>query len=443
MKHMRMWLAVFLALGLAVAGTVPAVGQAAGRAASMPGAARAAAPAQECPDPLAGLEISGPAIGYVGLPAAFVGIVAPPEATLPITYTWSPEPVAGQGTSSASYAFATPGTHVISLDAVNCGGGATDTLSIQIRQRVFLPVIMKPVPPPLPPTLNAIDNVDGDGFYTVSWSASAGATQYTLQEDDNAAFTSPASYLVWPATSWLAAAKSPGTYYYRVNASSSWGTSAWSNVQPATVNPVWETLVSTDFEAGFGAPWIVFDNDGATGGEYFWARSNCRVSGGSYSGWAVGGGANGSLLPCGSNYPDNADSWMVFGPFSLAGATAGELNYQLWLNSEYGYDAIGSLASIDGSWFYGDWWTGTSGAWVPMTFDLSDVYTLGNLMGQPQVYVALVFLSDGDTNLAEGAYVDDVVLRRYLGSAGDLGVKVTPALPAGLQRQPGSRLLER
>jgi hypothetical protein len=34
--------------------------------------------------------------------------------------------------------------------------------------------------------LDPIDNSDGDGSYTVSWSSVSGATEYILQEDDNA-----------------------------------------------------------------------------------------------------------------------------------------------------------------------------------------------------------------------------------------------------------------
>ena len=61
------------------------------------------------------------------------------------------------------------------------------------------------------PVLNAIDNADGDGNYTVSWNAVAGATSYTLEEDDNAAFTSPTTqYNAGTGTSWNATGKAAG-----------------------------------------------------------------------------------------------------------------------------------------------------------------------------------------------------------------------------------------
>jgi hypothetical protein len=83
------------------------------------------------------------------------------------------------------------------------------------------------------PVLNAINNSDGDGNYTVSWSASAFATGYLLQEDDNDAFSSPETRYSGPATSWNAAGQAAGAYTYRVQASNAWGASAWSN--PASV----------------------------------------------------------------------------------------------------------------------------------------------------------------------------------------------------------------
>jgi hypothetical protein len=44
--------------------------------------------------------------------------------------------------------------------------------------------------------------------------------------------------------------------------------------------------------------------------------------------------------------------------------------------------------------------------------DLTNVPSLGNLAGQPNAWIALVFQSDVDTNYPEGAYVDDIVLRK-------------------------------
>ncbi len=184
----------------------------------------------------------------------------------------------------------------------------------------------------------------------------------------------------------------------------------------------WVTILSEDFEDPFPGAWNVADDQPGYG-EYYWGKRNCRPYQGGYSGWAVGGGANGASLGCGNHYPDNAKSWMIYGPFSLAGATAGDLSFKLWINSEQNYDAVCRFASIDGSNFSGTCTSGDSAGWIDRVLDLEDVYSLGNLMGRSQVWVALRFVSDDSLNYAEGGYVDNIVLRKYVSASG-----VAPAM---------------
>ena len=104
--------------------------------------------------------------------------------------------------------------------------------------KIFLPVVMKRWPPiPDIPVLNSISNPDGDGYYLVVWNDAYLAEIYVLQEADNASFSNPTERYRGTATSWNATGKSPGTYYYRVMASNSWGNSGWSNTQQVTVSP--------------------------------------------------------------------------------------------------------------------------------------------------------------------------------------------------------------
>lgn len=103
--------------------------------------------------------------------------------------------------------------------------------------RIYLPLVPRNVGTPTPPTLYAIGNADGDGNYTVSWSSSSSATSYTLQEDNNPSFSSPATVYSGSGTSRSFNGKSPGTYYYRVNAINQFGASEWSNTRSVTVVP--------------------------------------------------------------------------------------------------------------------------------------------------------------------------------------------------------------
>jgi len=160
----------------------------------------------------------------------------------------------------------------------------------------------------------------------------------------------------------------------------------------------------------FPAGWSAGDDNGATGGRFTWARRDCRAFGGRFGGWAVGGGANGTGLGCGSNYPNNAQSRMTYGPFSLAGATAAQLRFKLWLQSELNYDGLCTLASLNGRDFYGSCASGNSNGWIDRSFNLNTVYRLGNLVGQSRVWVAFAFLSDTSVTRAEGAHIDEVQL---------------------------------
>ena len=102
---------------------------------------------------------------------------------------------------------------------------------------ITLPLVMRNLASVLtPPVLEVIDNGDGDGNYTVSWSTSAGATTYTLQEADTADFTSPSIVYEGAANSTDISGQYVGTYYYRVRASSSLADSDWSNVEPVEVS---------------------------------------------------------------------------------------------------------------------------------------------------------------------------------------------------------------
>ena len=111
---------------------------------------------------------------------------------------------------------------------------------------------------------------------------------------------------------------------------------------------------------------------------------------------------------------------MVYGPFSLVDATHAELDAKLWLNTEPTFDKACLVASVDNSNFYtsnaGTCFSGSSGGnFVATGLDLNDVFTLGSLLGQPQVWIAVVFRSDDSITYPEGAYVDDLLLRKCVG----------------------------
>ena len=110
----------------------------------------------------------------------------------------------------------------------------------------------------------------------------------------------------------------------------------------------WITVLEEGFENAPGSLWSFFDYDGTTSGEYYWADRTCHSLTGSRSTSAVGGGSDGAALSCNSDYPDNADSWMKYGPFSLADAQMAELRFNYYLRDLAAGDLV--LLGRIGGW---------------------------------------------------------------------------------------------
>jgi len=225
------------------------------------------------------------------------------------------------------------------------------------------------------------------------------------------------------------------TYYWQVRARNAAGTTEanngawWRFSTQAALYPVYlplvlrhfgsgysETLIYETFEGSFPGSWQLYSNS-----NYDWGKRSCRPYNGSYSGWSVGGGTSGSSLPCSANYPNDAQTWMIYGPFGLIGMTDADMTFKLWLNTERDYDFICWGASIDGYNFYVDCLSGNSNGWIDVKLDLKNVPGLGNLMGQPNVWVGLVFISDQSITMQGGAYVDNIRIRRCTGTCPSVG----------------------
>ncbi|MCC6191038.1 MAG: M4 family metallopeptidase [Anaerolineales bacterium] len=210
------------------------------------------------------------------------------------------------------------------------------------------------------------------------------------------------------------------------------------------VSGAWEILVQEGFEGAWPNGLWVVDEPGYN--QYFWARRDCRAATGGFSAWAMGGGSLGSGLGCGADYVDYANAWMVYGPVNLNGSTAAEFNLSLWLQTEPDFDFVYLMASIDGNMFYGTRYTGsTSGAFSPVSLDLKNVFTLGDVTDDASTWVAVLFESDVSVVEAEGAHVDDVVLRRCTAAAcPSTGLSLGAAhtlvgVPAALARSAANR----
>jgi hypothetical protein len=187
----------------------------------------------------------------------------------------------------------------------------------------------------------------------------------------------------------------------------------------------WTTILYDDFEAEFPGSWDVFDIDGSENGEYYWAKRDCRPFEGNYSAWAVGGGDDGIELDCGDNYPDNANSRMMFGPFSLEDTYAAYLSFDYWINLDetiyeqpYRRDRLCVYAKGDGYQWFGHCFSDIQMSWETKSFNLCDFdplhYSDWNFCGDPEVYIRFDFESFGNYSKPEGAYIDNVKLMKYI-----------------------------
>ena len=147
-----------------------------------------------------------------------------------------------------------------------------------------------------------------------------------------------------------------------------------------------------------------------------WGASSCRAFAGSKSAWVEGSAG----LACGSDYLNDENAFLIYGPFSLEDATAASLTYQLWVDTYVG-DYLCPMASLNGFDFYGICWYGTSNGWIQGGLDLTDVPAMGNLTGQPAVWIALVWSTSSWSVKPEGAFVDEVQITKTVG-----GPTVTP-----------------
>jgi len=197
----------------------------------------------------------------------------------------------------------------------------------------------------------------------------------------------------------------------------------------------WQDLLRETFDAGIGAGWIVTDTSTTDGGVYHWGTTTFTYTSPITAVWSVGGGSDGDDLDAGvDTYPDNVDSWLIYGPLDLSEVFDADLTFDFWLDTAPG-DWFGwcVLTDIDDltTACDGVQISGHIGTWISGTLSL-DAYARTST----PVYVAFRFTSDDDGEAGTGVFVDNVVVR------GDYGHHVymplvrreptpTPTIPPG------------
>ncbi len=177
----------------------------------------------------------------------------------------------------------------------------------------------------------------------------------------------------------------------------------------------WQDLLNESFDAGIGAGWIVTDTSTTDGGEYTWGTTTFTYTSPITAVWAVGGGADGSNLDAATDtYPDNVDSWLIYGPLDLSEVFHAEGHFSFWVDLNDG-DRFEWCVMTDISDLSepcsGTSVSGRVNAWITGILSLD-----GYARTDTPIYLAFHFTSDGDGNTGRGVFVDDVVVRGDYGS---------------------------
>jgi len=167
------------------------------------------------------------------------------------------------------------------------------------------------------------------------------------------------------------------------------------------------TIFYDGFEGGM-ANWSLWSASGTPA----WATTTYRAAAGSSSAYCAG-----SQIPAPGPYANNMNAQMVAGPFDLSSVTSATFQYKLNYVTERDKDFVDAFVSIDNAMFYGTSYTGDSQGWGSDSIDLTNVYTLGNVCGKSQVWIAFFFVSDPAVTY-EGAYVDEVSITAGGGGGG-------------------------
>jgi hypothetical protein len=187
-----------------------------------------------------------------------------------------------------------------------------------------------------------------------------------------------------------------------------------------TSEPDWEEIVHEDFEGDFPTG-LWYTSQDCEEGSYTWAPRDCRPHTGNKSAWCVGGGADGSQLECGSDYPNEAVTQLIYGPFDLSDATAAKMTFWTWSETEYESDTIYWGASTSGVFFHGERDSGTwNSSWDSKELDFARIPEWGeptNYLGEPEVWVMFSFESD-EWFSYEGWFIDDVQIVKKVGGSG-------------------------
>jgi M6 family metalloprotease-like protein len=124
-----------------------------------------------------------------------------------------------------------------------------------------------------------VPSSDSDGSYTVSWGSAVGATSYELQRATNESFTNATTIYSGSATSYSESGRPSGSYWYRVRAVYSCGSSGWASAGPCVVGSA-RTPLGPDFN-GDGLTDLLWQHE-SSGAVYVWFMNGTSYTNGAW-----------------------------------------------------------------------------------------------------------------------------------------------------------------
>ena len=129
--------------------------------------------------------------------------------------------------------------------------GTASNISIITGQQTTITILLIPAAPEAPVATGPQTSVISGHAYTISWDSVSRAKSYTSEEASDSTFTNPESEtIVGLSDSETKNTEETVTYYYRIKAHNSTGSSDWSNVVVVVIEPA--TLTMAVNQSGWG-----------------------------------------------------------------------------------------------------------------------------------------------------------------------------------------------
>lgn len=178
----------------------------------------------------------------------------------------------------------------------------------------------------------------------------------------------------------------------------------------------WQDVFFEDFEGDFLGQWTVSVAPGSA--DAYWGKEDFNIYksqnpyDGNFAAYCAKNGSQAVVLP--GYYPPNMDTTMTCGPFDLSLAIDATFSFVAKAAIGDGQDRFEYSVSVDGINFYGSGFGSEENCESLYTLDLKNVPQLGNICGQPQVWVSFRFVSDNVSENERGITIDDVLLSKWV-----------------------------